>query len=215
VKGLIQDLTVKETARRDIALIALDHALPGKADNAFVADIAGRIFETINEPENKLNGIAYKIVERRNPEKAEQYRKIVDNLINVNYQQFLKDSTIHDTTNNITYKWPSYVSGIYSNIVYIQFSPDNKRKIAESIRLKINNDKIGINAPGVEYINKSFKNKIIYYYDEDRIAALNLMEKSKEILKSENIEIKDISIEFYNDKKYDASNGLIELWLNL
>lgn len=83
VRNMISDLSSKNEGdvRQDMALITLDHSVGyGAEDNALVSEIAEKILDNPRS-DNPATTVAFKILKKRNPQKADEYQKRWDEII--------------------------------------------------------------------------------------------------------------------------------------
>jgi hypothetical protein len=200
VQSLIADLTTKnEQTRQDIALIALNHSIGDKKPK-LVVEIADRILQDMLESPSTqtsdgrkaLSGIAFKIIEQRNPERAEEIRK----------QPFSQDQA-----RMLTVAFP--------NLIYIQFRGQGNRQLAEGVRVQL--QKKGLYTPEIEQVDdEDYQNDVRFFYVEDSLLAQEVVRITETFLseqgKPRKFQLLDLSRSEWAAK---ASKGQVEVWINL
>lgn len=230
VQSLIADLTTKdERARQDIALIALNHSV-GDQKGELVAEIAERLFWDLGGLES-LGGVAFQILEQRNPERAEEIREeLLSGASTPESREHLRSSA--DTSEQRVEPAPppppeeTYIQAqvlspqarllarAFPNLIYIQFHGEGNRKLAEGLQVQL--QKEGFYAPGVEQVDQSYPNGVRFFHVEDRKLAQKVVDIAESFLdeqgKSRKFQLKDFSRSEFAAR---VPRGQVEVWINL
>jgi hypothetical protein len=215
VRGLIADLTTTDQhARRDLALIALDHAAD-KQDPELIVDVAETLLLEYHVPDSLVqihdvtSSVAYRILLRRDAARA---RRVLDSaevkasrLQSVSISSW--DTTIVRGLVPIVARVLPTVTG---NVVYIQFRDPSSRERMELLRQALREQ--GLNAPGVEQVDGEYRNWVRYFHEEDEALAGRIIEVVRGSL-APSIPL-DLTAQGVFNQKTRVPRGQIEVWLN-
>jgi len=216
VQSLVSDLSKPEGGiRQDIAIIALDRSI-GAKDPELVLDIAEQIVR--NRPKEQ-NGqiarvVAFQIIERRNPDRADQIKsELLGSIADTGEQ---RDKLISNADTSSQPEKPQdpdskLISAAFPKIVYLQFQGDLKRTLVEEFRKSLNDQ--GLPSPGVQRVTGSVANNVRFFNDEDREQAKVLAAKAKEFFESKGCPI-EFQLNDLSNSKFKTQKGHFEIWIN-
>lgn len=215
VQSLIVDLTNRDnSARKDVALIALDHSI-GAEDPVMVSDIAERLFREIpdtvriSEERGSLGGFAFRIMRKRTPARA---RAIRDSLLAQASRSGLRSQpdTAQKSTAGPTNQ-ARLLARAFDSLVYIQFRRESQRDEMEALRQHLIS--AGYNAPGVDRVNTNFTSGVRYFYREDRALADSVAALAERFLSRQESSFSLPRLDL-SSQEYDAARGQVELWVD-
>jgi len=216
VQSLVSDLSKPEGGiKQDIAIIALDRSV-GAKDPDLVLDIAEQIVR--NRPKEQ-NGqiarvVAFQIIARRNPERADQIKNELLGSIAETTEQRAKLMSNADTSAQPE-KPPdpdsSLISAAFPRIVYLQFQGDLKRTLVEEFRKSLNDQ--GLPSPGVQRVPGSYASNVRFFNDEDREQAKILSATAKQFFDAKGCPI-DFQLNDLSNSKFKTQKGHFEIWIN-
>jgi hypothetical protein len=216
VQSLVSDLSKPEGGiKQDIAIIALDRSV-GAKDPDLVLDIAEQIVR--NRPKEQ-NGqiarvVAFQIIARRNPERADQIKNELLGSIAETTEQ--RDKLISNADTSAQPEKPpdpdsSLISAAFPRIVYLQFQGDLKRTLVEEFRKSLNDQ--GLPSPGVQRVPGSYANNVRFFNDEDREQAKVLAATAKQFFDAKGCPI-EFQLNDLSNSKFKTQKGHFEIWIN-
>ena len=236
IDSLLDDLTTPTAeTRRDIALIALDSAIPPPKDESQpdqVVDIAGILLKDtiagVNQPGGLINrkietSAAKKIIYKRKPKKGDE---IIRAIITESTEAIPAEQKIVKTdktpgeekaaTDNLKIKREQTAEIISSllpsdiKLVYIQYEQDNQA--AEAIQNYLKDKKIVV--PGIEKISSIKQDDIRFSSQSDRKKAEELKVEIENFLKEKQNIKKEFKLIDLSKAGYKVPSGQFEIWLN-
>jgi hypothetical protein len=217
VQSLISDLTTKEQqTRQDVALLALDNSI-GDEKPQMVAAIAERLFRDTQEQDSArahaLGSVAFRVLERRDPQRAEAIRASLDSLINNDRAAVVSNP---DTAVAQTAQAPvqsQLITRVFNSIVYVQFRNENERRIAQALRDTLN--ATGLHSPAIDQEDGNYRNWVRYFHADDRGLATTAADLAAAVARKNGHTVQFKVQDLSGNTRFRAGKGHVEVWINL
>ena len=230
IESLLDDLTSTEAeTRRDIALIALDSAIPPPKDESKpnqVVDIAEIVLKGtivgVSEKQEIIqrtieSSAAKKIILKRKPQTGEKivqdisgdalstFKTTEDNgRENGEKGQVKEMSEIEQSKKIISSLLPD------KKFIYITFRGSLTRELINKIRESFQED--GWIAPQALRRADGYENSVKYFHESDRTLAESVKTKTQEFFTSQNCTKQEVKVE--DNSSENRNEGEIELWIH-
>lgn len=221
VQTLIADLTTQEqTARQDIALIALDGAI-GESKPEMVVQIAEQVMNSRQEtaPEDT---VAYRIIKSRAPDQGAEILARLSDSTPVKANEVVESEVARGPTSRsdpsdeplgqtLTVSADaSRIAKAFKSIVYIQFRPEEQRPMAVALQGALRER--GWLVPGVERVDANYSNSIRYFHDEDLTLAQDVKQATDAFLGTGGVNVMLPELKDFTSLK--APQTQIEIWID-
>lgn len=236
VQSLIADLSSRGTARQDVALIALNHAI-GEENPRMVAEIAERVIRDIAQAEDmpaeqqgSLFVTAFAVLEERNPTRA---RDLADSILPSKRRDdpegakalenyILADAAVaapdrraalrSDPEGSKPPEQPALLLGSFKNLVYLQFLQEEDRDLVEKLRSELVEN--NFQAPGIEQVTADFRNAVRFFHPGDARTAQELADRVGSFFQRNGYDVR-FQVEDLSRRGFDVPQGQMEVWINL
>lgn len=237
VQKLIADLATPG-ARRDVALIALDHTAQ-KEDSALVVRVAERVFydRVQSSDSGKIEQaiqegrLALEIIENRDPEKAQAIKDKVEKLAAENQSSIRSAPDTPPQAENGIGPGPAsapvpappttpLVPRAFRRVVYIQFRGTVARSSVEAFRkalvaeLKTDPANADLVAPGIERVDRAYSNQVRYFHPEDKTLATRIAAWTQDYFVDRKAKARFEAKDFTRSR-LQTQVGHIEVWINV
>ena len=217
VQSLISDLTTKDQqTRQDVALLALDNSI-GDEKPQMVAAIAERLFRDTQEQDSArmhaLGSVAFRVLEKRDPDRAAAIRASLDSLINNSRAAVVSNP---DTAAPQLQQAPvesQLITRVFNSIVYVQFRNENERTLAQALRDTLNS--AGLHSPAIDQENGNYRNWVRYFHPEDRNLAVTASELASAVARKKGHTVEFRVQDLSGNTRFRAGKGHVEVWINL
>ena len=212
VADLIKDLSDTTRVRKELALIALEYAVPKEDAASRGSDLVANVCEhmLLIDTLRDQGNFTLELLRTRDSMRARAVDSIKKHLGD-SLAQTLPASRSTSDSGHMVRAIPAVVQNLSKGVVYIQFYGVGKkeqrdRRIMERLRQTLNSR--GFIAPGVDSVSKTEGNSVRFFHDGDRATGDAVAATITELLP----QVERVPV---IRAKYTGSQGLIEVWLDL
>jgi hypothetical protein len=223
VQRLIGDLTAAPEARvrQDLAIIALDGSI-GTDDSEMVAAIVEKLFEVRPATTEGIltNDTAYKVLQRRSPERAKAIReRLLTVLSDTDRQKVVSPSTLPVPATGETP--PQGVAEpaaearaaatVFSNLLYIQFQGQLTRTLIDELRTAYQQE--GLATPRAERLAGQYTSAVRYFHEQDHARATDVAERATRFFADRKCPV-TVDVQLVASPRTRVPKGQLELWIS-